>query len=110
MVNEEGYGPQGLEYRLKHKLNFEDSEVRQLRELEHKPQEQCELEYELGCNNMDTHHRIYEPWTLKSRGVRQHAEPKYKGLGQHTHTHHYPTPTPRNIPGTIHSVTTPTCS
>ena len=102
MVNKEGYEPQGLK--------LEDGEVHQLGELKHKHQEPYEHEYELGRNNTDTHYGRYKPRMLKSSGVPQCAEPKYKGPSRHTHAHHYPTPTPRNIPSTVHSVPTHSCS
>ena len=61
-------------------------------------------------NGKDTHYRKYEPQMLKSSGIPQRAELKYKGPGQHMHAHHYPTCTSYNIPNTICSVTTPTHS
>ena len=99
MVDEEGYKPQGLD--------FKDAEVHQLRELEHEHQVPYELEHELGHNDTDAHYGRYEPQTLESSGVPQRAEPKPKGPGRRMHAHHYHTRTLRNTPGIVHPVSTP---
>ena len=53
------------------RLETRNNKVYKLRELEHEPQEQYELEYEPKHSNSDAHYRIHEPQMLKSSGVPQ---------------------------------------